>query len=177
MTAARQHLIQFNNSFIIIRHQGVVTHNYDQAERKRRRRKGRRDRRQINRKREREEEGDSKIAAGTKGRAHSVWGNFCSVSRLTQRPTSSSFPCPLLEPISLYHSPIVSGTSCPKDCLSVTWLPAQRNAQRQQQKRDGRRRRRRMSCPLASHIAGTAGNDNSAIAPGNSTVKSYSNFK
>lgn len=33
MTAARQHLIQFNNSFIIIRHQGVVTHNYDQAER------------------------------------------------------------------------------------------------------------------------------------------------
>lgn len=34
-----------------------------------------------------------------------------------------------------------------------------------------------MRCPLASHIAGTAGNDNSANAPGNSTVKSYSNFK
>lgn len=32
MTATRQHLIQFNNSFIIIRHQGVVTHNYDQVE-------------------------------------------------------------------------------------------------------------------------------------------------
>jgi len=31
VTAARQHLIQFNNSFIIIRHQAVVTHNYDQA--------------------------------------------------------------------------------------------------------------------------------------------------
>lgn len=34
-----------------------------------------------------------------------------------------------------------------------------------------------MRCPSASHIAGTAGNDNSANAPGNSTVKSYSNFK
>lgn len=34
-----------------------------------------------------------------------------------------------------------------------------------------------MRCPSASHIAGTAGNDNSAHAPGNSTVKSYSNFK
>lgn len=31
VTAARQHLIQFNNSFIIIRHQAVVTHNYDQT--------------------------------------------------------------------------------------------------------------------------------------------------
>lgn len=77
----------------------------------------------------------------------------------------------LSPPLFLPLSPIVSGTSCPKDCLSVTWLPAEHREQGTGHSASGRR----MRCPMAAHNA--AGNDNSANAPGNSTVKSYSNFK
>lgn len=91
-------------------------------------------------------------------------------------------PLPRPRPPSLNPSPSPTrplSLALPARRIVYLSLGCQHNATHSASGRQETRdeRRRRMRCPLASHIAGTAGNDNSANAPGNSTVKSYSNFK